>query len=125
MFHITCYKHLVQSIQLEREPFESEVKAELRRREEEKRMVAKKQRKPTLHLDSNSVDRLAHLEARVQDGEEELPTLKDEVRNLIEEVRDLKEVTKEGRKSWRSSRDFEDVEEGGEIALRGQSQKKR
>ena len=53
-----------QSIQLEREPFESEVRVEVKRREEESRQASKKLQRGAGYMDVDFVDRLTELEAR-------------------------------------------------------------
>ena len=80
-----------QSIQLEREPFESEVRVEVKRREEESRQASKKLQRGAGYMDVDFVDRLTELEARSNDGVEEIHSLKEEVRQLNMEVHALQE----------------------------------
>ena len=72
----------MQSLELEKEPYECEVKSELRKREEEKKVAAKNQRKGTDQVDSGFMEQLANLESRMQDGEAQLQCIKEEVRMM-------------------------------------------
>ena len=72
----------VQSIQLEREPYESEVRAEVRRREEETRIASKRLRKGPGYMDANVLECLTELEARSNEGIEEIRSLNEEVRQI-------------------------------------------
>jgi hypothetical protein len=81
----------VQSIELEREPYESEVSEEIRKRKEEKRNATKKQRKTSIFSESINEERMRSLEARVTEGEAELVHVKQEMRSLMSEVLAFKE----------------------------------
>jgi hypothetical protein len=81
----------VQSIELEREPYESEVREEIRKRKEEKRNATKKQRKTSIFSESINEERMRSLEARVTEGEAELVHVKQEMRSLMSEVLAFKE----------------------------------
>ena len=59
---MSAFEISVQSIELEREPFESEVRAEVRRREEETRNASKRLRKGPGSMDADVLDRLTELE---------------------------------------------------------------
>jgi hypothetical protein len=74
------------SIQLEREPYESEVRAELRWCEEERRIESKRQRKGTTEVDASVLERLQKLESCMKEREGEMRVLEDEVRKIKEDV---------------------------------------
>jgi hypothetical protein len=71
---------------MEREPYESEVRAELRRREEEQRTLSKKPRKANSYMDTTSLDRLKNMESRLNKNDGELRLLRADVRKLMEEI---------------------------------------
>jgi hypothetical protein len=75
-----------QSIELDREPYESEVRVEVRRREEENRTAAKKQKMISVVTEKNSEERFKRLEARMIEGEEELFYVKQELRTSLAEL---------------------------------------
>jgi hypothetical protein len=81
-----------QSIELEREPFESEERMELRRREEETTNMARLQRKGSTNQESGNKERVESLEARVLNTEGELWLLKQELRNVVMDLVELKEA---------------------------------
>jgi hypothetical protein len=70
-------------LELDREPFESEVQAEMRRQEEEMRNAAKKPRKSVVLIESDRDERRKKLEVLVTKGPDELQHLKQDMRKLI------------------------------------------
>jgi hypothetical protein len=113
----------VQSIQLEREPFESEVRAEVRRREEESRNASKRLRKGQGYMDADVVDRFTELEARSNEGAEEIRSLKEEVRQMQMAVQALQDKYMEGMQ-YRSSAEVVMKEQYGTSDIRAMQSSK-
>jgi hypothetical protein len=93
---------------MEREPYESEVRAELRRREEEQRTLSKKPRKANSYMDTTSLDRLKNMESRLNKNDGELRLLRADVRKLMEEIQAQREGSL--HRSWCTSTSDADTE---------------
>jgi hypothetical protein len=59
----------MQSIELEREPFESEVQLEMQRREEEQRSMSKKQKIGNAQLQTVVKERFMRIESRMKEND--------------------------------------------------------
>jgi septal ring factor EnvC (AmiA/AmiB activator) len=85
----------LQSIELEREPYESEVQAEIKQHEDDMRAVAKKQRTSIVPRDLNTEEEISKLELRVRESEDDIVHLKQEIRNALFEISTMTDACRE------------------------------
>lgn len=76
-----------QSIELGWEPYKYEVCTKMKRREDEKRTMAKKQRKVSLQIEAKTDDRITNLESQMQDTKGLLWGLQQDIQNIFQEVK--------------------------------------